>query len=63
MMMKIHMATPASFRLIDLAKAGVAIKMTKPPIKLGTNDLFILNISHSPFLLGSSYEIAFHMPI
>jgi hypothetical protein len=50
MMMKIHRATPASFKLIDLANAGVAIRVTKPTVNPVIHDLFPFNMPHSPFL-------------
>jgi hypothetical protein len=62
MMMKIQRATPASFRLIDLAKAGVAIKMSKLVVSPLTNDFFPFNIPHSPFLFGFNLKSAFHVP-
>jgi hypothetical protein len=44
---KIQSATPASFRLIVLAKAGVAIKPINPTIDIVHQ---VLLIFHSPFL-------------
>jgi hypothetical protein len=54
MMMNIHRATPASFKLIPLANAGVANIVNNPTI-IPVNQGFIrFNTSHSPFLMGSN---------
>jgi len=63
MMMKIHRAIPASLNEIPLAKAGVAIRVTRPTVKPANHDLFIFAIPHSPFLFGSTLLNAFHMPM
>jgi hypothetical protein len=66
MMMKIHRAIPASLKLIDLAKAGVTIPtrsgMINPTIIPANQDFLPFDIPHSPFLMGSNLNIAFHMP-
>jgi len=52
-MIKIQKANPVSLKLMDLANAGVAIRMVNPiinPVNLG---LFSLNTPRSPFLQGS----------
>jgi hypothetical protein len=51
MMMKTQRAIPASLKEIPLAKAGVAIKVTRPTTNPDNHDRFILAIPHSPFLL------------
>ena len=51
MMIKIHRATPASFRLIDLANAGVEIKLIKPTMKPIVKTFFPFIILLSPFLI------------
>jgi hypothetical protein len=62
MMMKIQRATPASFRLIDRANAGVAIKLTKIMI-IPVSHVFVpFDIPHSPFLFGLDLKVAFRMP-
>jgi len=60
--MKIHKATPASFKLIPLANAGVAVKLIKLTIRAETNFFFPFGIPHSPFLFGFALWSAFHMP-
>jgi len=49
MMMKIQSATPASFKLIDLANAGVAIRENNPTIN-PTKKVFSPLTSSFPFL-------------
>jgi hypothetical protein len=48
---------------IPLAKAGVAIRVTRPTVKPANHDLFIFTIPHSPFLLCPPLPFAFHMPM
>jgi hypothetical protein len=62
MIIKTQRATPASFRLIDLAKAGVAMRVMHSPAKPAIHDFFSFNMPHSPFLLGSTSGNAFGMP-
>jgi hypothetical protein len=59
MMMKIQRVTPASFRLIDLANAGVAIRAINPTVNPANQDFLPLNIPHPPFLLGSPLQMHF----
>jgi hypothetical protein len=61
-MMKTQRAIPASLKLIPLANAGVAMRVINPTI-IPANQYFLLfDIPHSPFLMGSTLNIAFHMP-
>jgi hypothetical protein len=62
MMIKIQRATPASFREIDFANAGVAIRVINPHISPTSQDFLPFNIFYSPFLMGSKIDPAFHMP-
>jgi hypothetical protein len=55
MIIKIHRATPAPLKLIDLAKAGVAIKMINAADIIAINDFLLFNMIHSPFLFGFNY--------
>jgi hypothetical protein len=54
MIMKIQRAIPASLRLIDLANAGVAIRVIKPTINPANQGFLPFNILHPPFLMGST---------
>jgi hypothetical protein len=63
MMMKIQRAIPASFNEIPLAKAGVAIRVTRTTVNPASHARFIFTIPHSPFLLDPLLLNAFHMPM
>jgi hypothetical protein len=52
-MAKIQKATPVSLKLMDLANAGVAIRVVNPIINPANLVFFSLNTLHSPFLEGS----------
>jgi hypothetical protein len=52
MMMKIQRITPPSFRLMDLANAGVAIRINHPTINPANQGFLPFNTLHSPFLVG-----------
>jgi hypothetical protein len=60
--MKIHNEIPASFKLMDLANAGVATKLIMPTINPATAAFFASNIANSPFLSVSYSDIAFNVP-
>jgi hypothetical protein len=51
---------------MDPANAGVAIpaesEMINPTINPVSQLFFLFNMPHSPFLIGSAFNIAFHMP-
>jgi hypothetical protein len=52
MMMKIQSVAPASFRLMDLAKTGVADSAITPSTNPVNQVLFPFNTAHTPFLMG-----------
>jgi len=62
MMMKIHRVVPALSRLIDLAKAGVAIRAINPAINPTLTRIILFFIFNSSFVLFSTLKIAFVMP-
>jgi hypothetical protein len=51
--MKIQRVIPASLKLIPLAVAGVAVRVTKPIINPTKQVFRPSNTLHSPFLMGS----------
>jgi hypothetical protein len=63
MMMKIHSVGPASFKLIDFANTGEAIKLIKPAANPTFNPLIIFSIVVSPFFLKFNLDIALAMPV
>jgi hypothetical protein len=60
--MKIQRAVPPSFRLIDLAKAGVAIKLINPTINPTFNPLIFFPMFSSSFVLISPFDNASAVP-
>jgi len=60
--MKIHRTIPASLKLIDLAKAGVAVRVINPTINPANQNLLPFNILCSLFPNSSDLNIAFHVP-
>jgi hypothetical protein len=62
MMIKIHRDVPASFQLKLFANTGVAIRIAQPAANTIIEIFLVLDITSSPFLLGSLLCTAFHVP-